>query len=122
MPRWRFAKGAKSLERTKRNGVTYTYDEGKLPFPDPVDRPARTIVTGEGGRTVSRFTHVVEMADGRFRRLMPIELERINTFPDDHTAIPRITDGKRAFFMGNALVTEIITRLGLSLARSVEGS
>ena len=119
VPRWRFAKGAKSLERTKRNGVTYTYDEGKLPFPDPLDRPARTIVTGEGGRTVSRFTHVVEMADGRFRRLTPVELERINTFPDDHTAIPRITDGKRAFFMGNALVTEIITRLGLSLARSV---
>jgi DNA (cytosine-5)-methyltransferase 1 len=122
LPDWRFAKGAKSLERTKRNGVTYTYDEGALPFPDPTDRPARTIITGEGGPTPSRFKHVVLTPGGRHRRLTPVELERINTFPDDHTAIPRVTDGKRAFFMGNALVTEIITRLGRSLARSVAGT
>ena len=122
LPGWRFAKGAKSLERTKRNGVTYTYDEGPLPFPDPTDRPARTIITGEGGPSPSRFKHVVLTPGGRHRRLTPVELERINTFPDDHTAISRVTDGKRAFFMGNALVTEIITRLGRSLARSVAES
>ena len=51
---------------------------------------------------------------------MPIELERINTFPDNHTKLGDLTDAKRAFFMGNALVTEIVTRIGLSLARSIE--
>jgi DNA (cytosine-5)-methyltransferase 1 len=51
---------------------------------------------------------------------MPIELERINTFPDNHTKLDGITDTKRAFFMGNALVTEIVTRLGRSLAEAIQ--
>ena len=49
------------------------------------------------------------------RRLTPIELERLNMFPDNHTAGP--TDGKRAFFMGNALVVGIIERLAEVLAQ-----
>jgi DNA (cytosine-5)-methyltransferase 1 len=35
-------------------------------------------------------------------------------FPDNHTVGP--TDGKRAFFMGNALVVGIIERLAEVLA------
>jgi DNA (cytosine-5)-methyltransferase 1 len=120
LPKWRYLKGRKSIKRTKKNGVVYSYDEGPMSFPDPLDKPARTIITAEGGSAPSRFKHVVQMPDGRYRRLMPIELERINTFPDNHTKLGDITDTKRAFFMGNALVTEIITRLGLSLARSIE--
>lgn len=118
--KWKFLKGAKSLKRTKKNGVVYSYDEGPMSFPDPLDRPARTIITAEGGATPSRFKHVVQMSDGRYRRLMPIELERINTFPDNHTKLDGISDMKRAFFMGNALVTEIITRLGRSLAEAIQ--
>jgi hypothetical protein len=64
-----------------------------------------------------RLKHI-QMSDGRYRRLMPIELERINTFPDNHTKLKDISDTKRAFFMGNALVTEVVTRLGLSLAKA----
>lgn len=120
LEKWRFLKGSKSLQRTKANGIVYSYDEGSMAFPDPLDRPARTIITAEGGATPSRFKHVVRMADGRYRRLMPVELERINTFPSNHTRLEGITDTKRAFFMGNALVTEIVTRLGLSLARALE--
>lgn len=118
--KWKYCKGAKSLTRTKKNGIVYSYDEGPMSFPDPLDRPARTIITAEGGATPSRFKHVVRMSDGRYRRLMPVELERINTFPDNHTKLGDITDTKRAFFMGNALVTEVITRLGLSLAKAIE--
>ena len=47
------------------------------------------------------------------RRLTPVELERLNMFPDNHTEGP--TDGKRAFFMGNALVIGIVERLGEGL-------
>ncbi len=47
------------------------------------------------------------------RRLTPVELERLNMFPDNHTEGP--TDGKRAFFMGNALVIGIVKRLGEGL-------
>ena len=43
------------------------------------------------------------------RRLVPIELERLNGFPDNHTA--GATDGKRAFFMGNALVVGIVEKI-----------
>ncbi|HEY1661400.1 MAG TPA: DNA (cytosine-5-)-methyltransferase [Verrucomicrobiae bacterium] len=118
--KWRYLKGAKSILRTKKNGVTYSYDEGPIPFPDPLDRPARTIITGEGGSTPSRFKHVVQMSNGKYRRLMPIELERINTFPDNHTKLDNMTDVKRAFFMGNALVAEIVTRLGASLTKAIE--
>jgi DNA (cytosine-5)-methyltransferase 1 len=118
--KWKYCKGAKHLTRTKKNGIVYSYDEGPMSFPDPLDRPARTIITAEGGATPSRFKHVVQMSDGRYRRLMPVELERINTFPDNHTKLGDITDTKRAFFMGNALVTEVVTRLGLSLARAIE--
>ncbi|MEI9865328.1 MAG: DNA cytosine methyltransferase, partial [Limisphaerales bacterium] len=118
--KWNYCKGAKHLTRTKKNGIVYSYDEGPMSFPDQLDRPARTIITAEGGATPSRFKHVVQMSDGRYRRLMPVELERINTFPDDHTKLGDITDTKRAFFMGNALVTEVVTRLGLSLAKAIE--
>ncbi len=70
-------------------------------------------MTGEGGTSPSRFKHVVEMPKGGLRRLTPVELERLNMFPDDHTA--GASDTRRAFFMGNALVTGIVERLGKAL-------
>ena len=60
------------------------------------------------------FKHVIETERG-LRRLTPIELERLNMFPDDHTKLNGITDAKRAFFMGNALVVGIIEKLGDSM-------
>ena len=47
------------------------------------------------------------------RRLTPLELERLNMFPDNHT--DGQTDAKRAFFMGNALVCGIVQRLATEL-------
>jgi DNA (cytosine-5)-methyltransferase 1 len=116
LPKWRYFKGAKSELRKKPNGVEYSYDEGPIAFPDPLDRPSRTIITAEGGSTPSRFKHIIQLPDGRWRRLTPVELERLSGFPDDHTRRIGISDAKRAFFMGNALVTGIVTRIGLELA------
>lgn len=116
LPKWKFQKGAKSLQRTKKNGIQYSYDEGSMAFPDHLDKPSRTIITGEGGKTPSRFKHVVKTPSGRFRRLTPVELERLNQFPDHHTKLDGITDARRAFFMGNALVTGVVTQIGLKLA------
>jgi DNA (cytosine-5)-methyltransferase 1 len=115
---WEFQKGAKKLQRTKQNGHTYAYSEGGMTFPDPLDRPSRTIITAEGGRTPSRFKHVI-LKDGRYRRLVPKELERLNMFPDDHTAVDGISDQQRAFFMGNALVVGIVEKLGQELASRI---
>lgn len=118
---WEYLKGSKKIERTNSQGHTYIYSEGGMVFPDSIDGPSRTIITGEGGATPSRFKHVI-FKDGRYRRLVPKELEQLNMFPKDHTKLEGITDQKRAFFMGNALVVGIVEKLGVSLAREIETS
>jgi DNA (cytosine-5)-methyltransferase 1 len=118
LEKWRFLKGAKSLTRiSKATGLEYTYDEGPIPFPDPTDGPARTILTGEGGATPSRFKHLIQTSDGRYRRLTPRELERLNGFPTDWTA--GMSDGKRAFMMGNALVVGLVEMVADELVKDV---
>jgi DNA (cytosine-5)-methyltransferase 1 len=120
LAKWQFLKGAKSLVRISRaTGIEYTYDEGPIPFPDRTDGPSRTILTGEGGATPSRFKHLIQTEDGRFRRLTPRELERLNGFPGDWTA--GMSDGKRAFMMGNALVVGLVERIANELIREVAG-
>jgi DNA (cytosine-5)-methyltransferase 1 len=109
MEKWIYLKGSKKEERKKSNGEIFYYTEGPLVFPDPLDKPARTIITSEGGSTPSRFKLVINQ-NGTLRRLHPIELERINMFPDNHTI--GSADTKRAFFMGNALVVGVIEKIG----------
>jgi DNA (cytosine-5)-methyltransferase 1 len=113
--RWRYLKGAKREERTAANGHRYRYSEGAIAFPDPLDQPSRTILTGEGGAAASRFKHVVAMPDGRLRRLIPVELERLQGFPDGWTDTG-MADGWRAFAMGNAVVVGLVERVGRALA------
>ncbi len=119
LPAWKYLKGAKSEARSSANGHRYAYSEGAMVFPDPLDRPSRTIITGEGGRGASRFKHVVCTDGKRYRRLTPIELERLNMFPDDHTA--GVSDTWRAFFMGNALVVGVVERIGRALGAAIAG-
>lgn len=119
--RWKYEKGAKKFERTSKDGFKYMYSEGGMAFPDPLDKPSRTIITGEGGAAASRFKHVVLTPSGRYRRLTPIELERLNMFPDNHTYLPGTSDGRRAFLMGNALVCGVVRQVGESLYRFIYG-
>lgn len=114
LPKWEYLKGSKKLKRVnKATGYEYDYSEGGMAFPDYLDRPSRTIITGEGGAAPSRFKHIVLTPSGRYRRLIPLELERLNMFPDNHTV--GVSDIRRAFLMGNALVTGIIEKVGVSL-------
>ena len=115
---WAYLKGAKSEIRETKEGFKYNYTEGGMVFPDALDRPSRTIITGEGGTAPSRFKHVVQQ-NGKLRRLTPLELERLNMFPDNHTMLEGVSDTKRAFFMGNALVVGIVERLGKSLSLEI---
>ena len=138
---WVYQKGGKKEMRESRDGFTYRYAEGAVTFPDALDRPSRTIVTGEGGSAPSRFKHVVRFKPTKgqrerlslgsrrcdearervglgktqwLRRLVPVELERLNGFPDGHTELA--SDGRRAFFMGNALVCGIVSRISEVIA------
>ena len=114
--------------------------KGPMIFPDALDKPSRTIITGEGGSTPSRFKHVVKFKPTKkmkesfdletkecqairkefglaksewLRRLTPVELERLNMFPDNHTE--GFDRWQGAFFMGNALVIGIIKKIGEAL-------
>ena len=111
LPRWKYLKGSKRVERKAKDGHIYLYSEGNMAFPDSLDKPSRTIITSEGGRTPSRFKHVIrDPVNHRLRRLVPIELERLDMFPDNHTKGQN--DVKRAFLMGNALVCGIVSKVG----------
>jgi len=112
---WKYLKGGKKEKRMTKDGFEYDYTEGPMVFPDSLDKPSRTIVTGEGGSTPSRFKHVIQTKSGRFRRLMPEELEKLNMFPAGHTK--EESPVRRAFFMGNALVVGIVKALGTELLR-----
>ena len=114
---WKYLKGPKSETRKTSEGFEYHYTEGGMAFPDSLDKPSRTIITGEGGSAPSRFKHVILTPSGRYRRLIPLELERLNMFPDNHTEAA--SDGKRAFLMGNALVTGIVERIGKVLKERI---
>jgi len=123
---WKYLKGAKSIERThKGSGTTYNYAEGKMAFPDLLTNPSRTILTAEGGNTPSRFKHIIQTKNG-YRRLTPIELERLNGFPDNWTQRDDqdkvVASSKRAFFMGNALVIGLIEKVGKVLADELKAT
>ena len=116
---WGYLKGRKCEERiNKAQGFKYKYAEGSMSYPDSLNKPSRTIITGEGGASPSRFKHIIHQK-AKYRRLTPIELERLNMFPDNHTLFEGITDSKRAFFMGNALVIGIVEKLGGELYRLI---
>ena len=110
MPKWSYMKGAKKIPRTSADGHEYVFSEGPIAFPDPWDRPSRTMLTSEG--TLNRSTHVVsDPGTGRLRLLTAIEAERLQGFDDDwtNTGMPL---RMRYFCMGNALVVPMITRMG----------
>jgi DNA (cytosine-5)-methyltransferase 1 len=116
--KWKYLKGAKKIERISKEGFKYKYSEGGMIYPDALDNTSRTIITGEGGKSPSRFKHVIETEKG-LRRLTPIEIERLNMFPDNHTKMDCITNTKRAFFMGNALVVGVVEKIGIALYKKI---
>lgn len=121
--KFRYLRGAKKFERTNSEGFTYTYSEGAMSLVDSADLPSRTLLTSEGA--ISRTTHLVEDSKG-YRLLTALETERLQGFPDDWTANKlsngkevAVSDTRRKFFMGNALVVEVVEILGKYIAYSL---
>jgi len=110
--KWEFLKGAKKIKRKSRNGHEYIFSEGAISFPDPIDLPARTMLTSEG--TVNRSTHVIcDPQTDKLRLITPVEAERIQGFDDNWTE--GMPERMRYFCMGNALVVQLVTRMGITL-------
>ena len=121
LEKWTFLKGSKKIKRTKPNGEEYFFSEGQLSFPDRLDAPARTMLTSES--TTNRSSHVVkDQISGNLRTLTPVEAERIQMFPDNWTNIESkaMTERRRFFMMGNALVVGVVEKLGHYLEKIVE--
>jgi len=115
--KWRKAKDRIHKERiNKITGEKYIFKGGAVPFPDKLDSAARTIITSEGGKSASRTTHVIN-PKGRLRRLHPIELERIQGFPDNHTKLEGISNAKRGFLLGNALVVGVVEEIAKTMKK-----
>ena len=118
LKKFEYLKGSKRIPRVKPNGEPYFYAEGAMPFPDNLDAPARTMLTSEGG--VSRTTHVIEdFKTKKPRILTPVECERIDGFPDGWTDTG-MSEKKRYFMMGNALVVGVIERIGIEIEKIIE--
>lgn len=110
LEKWEYLKGAKKIQRTSKTGHEYTFSEGPIAFPDPIDMPARTMLTSES--SVNRSTHVIrDPENDKLRLITPMEAERIQGFGDNwtNTGMP---EKMRYFCMGNALVVPMITRMG----------
>lgn len=125
MSAWTYMKGSKKIPRTSANGHSYVFSEGPIAFPDPLDRPGRTMLTSES--TKNRSTHVVaDPTSGRLRLLTEIEAERLQGFDDNWTK-NCLVDGEvvempkrmRYFCMGNALVVSMITKMGTVLDKII---
>lgn len=107
--KFRYLKGSKKIEREKPNGELYHYTEGTMSFPDNLDMPGRTMLTSEASS--NRSTHIInDNETDKLRFITPIEAERLQSFPDNWTNTG-MSEKKRYFMMGNALVTKLITRL-----------
>ena len=117
LEKFQYLRGAKRIERTSPDGHTYIYSEGGMSPVDDLTLPGRTMLTSEG--TVNRSTHFLNV-NGKYRLITPVEAERLQDFPDNWTAKKKLKDGSivevsdkmRMFFMGNALVTEIVKEIG----------
>ena len=117
LEKFQYLRGPKKIERTSEDGHTYTYSEGGMAPTDDLNLPGRTMLTSEG--TVNRSTHFIKVNE-RYRLITPVEAERMQDFPDDWTKQKKLADGSivevsdkmRMFFMGNALVTEIVRKIG----------
>lgn len=121
--KFRYLRGAKKFERTNSEGYTYTYSEGAMALVDSADLPSRTLLTSEG--SISRTTHLIEDSKG-YRLLTALETERLQGFPDNWTKVKlskgkevEVSETRRKFFMGNALVVEVVENLGKYIAYSL---
>jgi DNA (cytosine-5)-methyltransferase 1 len=115
--KFQYLRAAKKIPKVTKEGHEWIYAEGGMSPVDELHLPGRTMLTSEG--SINRSTHFLK-TDGRYRILTPIEAEQLQSFPKDWTKVKKTRDGKevevsdrmRMFFMGNALVTQIVKRIG----------
>ncbi|MBK5253400.1 MAG: DNA (cytosine-5-)-methyltransferase [Peptostreptococcaceae bacterium] len=127
---WQYIKGGKKKHRISKTGYKYEFSEGPVPFPEPLNKPSRTMLTSES--TFNRSTHVVmDPVKHRIRKITPIEAERLQGFNDCWTKLCDFTikgqvetkempERMRYFCMGNALVVPMVTRMAKTIEQIMD--
>ncbi|WP_425445860.1 DNA (cytosine-5-)-methyltransferase [Dethiothermospora halolimnae] len=118
LDKWKYLKGAKKIDRVSKDGHKYRFSEGAIAFPDPLDKPSRTMLTSESSK--NRSTHIIlDPETNKKRKLTPVECERLNGFPDNWTNTG-MSQRFRYFCMGNALVVGLVEKMGIQLNNIIE--
>lgn len=113
--KFKYLKSNKNVRRMNPNGDLYLYTEGSMPFPDSMNKPARTLLTSES--SLNRSTHIIEdLKTKKYRLLTPLECERINGF-NDYWTDTGMPEKFRYFCMGNALVVPLVTKMGVKIEK-----
>lgn len=114
LEKFQFLRGHKKIKRKKPNGEIYYYTEGSMSPHDDLSLPARTMLTSE--RSTNRSTHIIlDPYLNKMRYITPIEAERFQDFPDNWTNTG-MSESRRYFMMGNALVSGLISLMEKQLS------
>ena len=114
LEKFQFLRGRKKIKRKKPNGEIYYYTEGAMSPHDDLSLPARTMLTSE--RSTNRSTHIIlDPYLNKMRYITPIEAERFQDFPDNWTNTG-MSESRRYFMMGNALVSGLISLMEKKLS------
>lgn len=115
LEKFKYLRDSKRIKRKRPNGETYYYTEGSMSPYDDLSLPARTMLTSE--RSTNRSTHIILDPNlNKMRYITPVEAERFQDFPDDWTNTG-MSESRRYFMMGNALVTGIIVVIEKKLSQ-----
>lgn len=71
---------------------------------------------GDPSFTLLAAHHHAVAIDMQVRRLMPVECERLQGFPDGHTDIPGAKDGPRYKALGNSMAVPVMRWLGRKIS------
>jgi DNA (cytosine-5)-methyltransferase 1 len=69
--------------------------------------------------SLNRSSHILfDEKIKSYRTLTPVEAERLNGFPDNWTL--QLTDRRRFFMMGNALVVGLVSKMESQLSQIID--
>jgi DNA (cytosine-5)-methyltransferase 1 len=115
---------ANCLTRRMHKGINTTLDEGHTPVlafaenqqAEVVMSDVSSSLKGRGGKPGQGYQAVLENV--RVRKLLPVECERLQGFPDGYTGVPGASDTSRYMALGNSWAVPVVRWLG----RRIDGA
>lgn len=102
---------ARDLQRAKRDHSWY----GRMPFPEELHRPVRTITSAQFRR--AREAIVLAASSGRYRRMSVREASTLQGFPITYQWWGA-SEGIDHYLIGNAVCPQVASAIGRAIARA----